>query len=360
MKAPLIIFLGLLLPAISATAQDLGGLVDEVDSRTQFGIFTDFKTEFFDNDGRQTYEGTLVGHLSANLSPRFKYFAEFTLTPDRGSFGQIRLERSIFQFFYSDLLQLRFGRLHTPVSRWNVLYHHGQYLQTSINRPDIVKGKNRLAPIHSTVVELAGNYRLPGGVIYYQGGVGASDDHIHPPGLGTQLQQNPAWYVGVGFTPDRVMDLKVGATLYREKIMYHPETEEGNTNHDLHAVERDRSISAYLTYDRLRWSVISEIMAVTHWGMERYGGTRGYYTQIEHQLPAPYDRGIAYVRYDRLSRNMEDPVFMNDPAETSTGITTGVRVNVYSRVALTSEMRFYGEDLTFPERHLYVQLSAGF
>lgn len=360
MKAPLLIFLSLLLPAMSATAQDLGGLVDEVDSRTHFGIFTDFRSEFFDNDGSHSYEGTLVGHLSANLSPRFKYFAEFTLTPDRGSFGQIRLERSLFQFFYSDLLQLRFGRLHTPVTRWNVLYHHGQYLQTPINKPDIVRPKNRLTPIHSTVIELAGNFKSSVGVISYLGGVGASDDHIHPPGVGTLLQQNPAWYVGVGFTPERLMDLKVGATYYREKVEYHPETEDGHADHDLHAVDRDQSISAYITYDRLRWSVISEIMAITHWGMERYGGTRGYYTQIEHQLPAPYDRGIAYARYDRLTRNMEDPVFVNDPFEVSTGITTGVRVNVYSRVAFTSEMRFYGQDLTFPERHLYVQLSAGF
>ena len=350
----------LLLPLLGAAAQDLGGLVDEIDSRTHFGIFTDFRSEFFDDDGSHSYEGTLVGHLSSNLSPRFKYFAEFTITPDRGTFGQIRLERSLFQFFYSDLIQMRFGRLHTPVSRWNVLYHHGQYLQTPINRPDIVKSSNRLSPIHSTVVELGGNFHSPAGVVSYLAGVGASDDHIHPPGVGTKLQQNPAWYVSLGFTPERIMDLKVGATLYREKVEYHPETEAGHADHDLHAVDRDQTINAYITYDRLRWSVISEIMAVTHWGRERYGGTRGYYTQLEHQLPAPYDRGIAYVRYDRLSRNLEDPVFTDDPFGVSTGITTGVRVNVYSRVAFTSELRMYGEDLTFPERHLYVQLSAGF
>jgi len=351
----------LLLPVLRVSAQDLGGLVDEIESRTHFGIFTDFRSEFFDDDGTHSYEGTFVGHVSTQLSPRFKYFAEFTLTPDRGYFGQIRLERSLFQFFYSDLLQLRFGRLHTPVSRWNVLYHHGQYLQTPINRPDILKSSNRLSPIHSTVIEVGGSYGMAAGRVTYAAGIGASDDHIHPPGVGMLLQQNPAWYVSAAFVPERLMDLRIGGTLYREKVLYHPEIDDGRPhNHDLHSIDRDRTINLHMTYDGRKWSLLSELMAVTHWGKERYGGTAGYYAQVERQLPAPYERGIAYVRYDRLVRNMDDPVFSTDPFRVSTGVTSGVRVNIYTRVAITTELRMYGEDLTFPERHLYVQLSAGF
>ena len=350
----------LLLPAERISAQDLGGLVDEIESRTHFGIFTDFRSEFFDDDKSRSYEGTFVGHVSTQLSPRFKYFAEFTVTPDRGYFGQLRVERSLFQFFYSDLVQVRFGRLHTPVSRWNVLYHHGQYLQTAINRPDILKASNRLSPIHSTVIELGGSYGMAAGEFSYAAAIGASDDHIHPPGVGVLLQQNPAWYVSLGFVPERLMNLRIGGTLYREKVEYHPETDGIDHDHRLHSIDRDQTINAHATYDGRYWSIISEVMSVTHWGMERYGGSMGYYTQVERQLPAPYDHSIGFLRYDRLVRNLDDPVFSKDPFRVSTGISAGVRVNVYSRVAFTAEMRFYGEDFTFPDKHLYVQLSAGF
>ena len=41
-----------------------------------------------------------------------------------------------FTFDKSDRLKVSFGRYHTPINYWNTAFHHGQWLQTTISRPD--------------------------------------------------------------------------------------------------------------------------------------------------------------------------------------------------------------------------------
>jgi hypothetical protein len=145
MKRHLLVLFWLFLPAL-AGAQELSGLIEELDSRIQFGIFTDLKTEFSEvSHDAEWYSGQLVAHFTTVLSERSLYFAEISVSPDRG-YNQVRMERAFFQFYFSDQFRLRLGRIHTPVSHWNATYHHGQYLQTTINRPEMVKDNNRFSP----------------------------------------------------------------------------------------------------------------------------------------------------------------------------------------------------------------------
>lgn len=178
MNKHLLALVWLLVP-FSAGAQELSGLIEDIDSRTQFGLFTDFQTEFNDaNHETKWYSGQVVAHLTSTLSKRAQYFAEITITPDVDHNGQVSLERSFFQFRFSGRLRLRLGRVHTPVSHWNATYHHGQYLQRTISRPEMVDYKNRL-PVHSVVAEVSGTLSRGAGAFFYRLGAGASEDHLH-------------------------------------------------------------------------------------------------------------------------------------------------------------------------------------
>jgi hypothetical protein len=62
----------------------------------------------------------------------FKLFGEYLVSDHEGD-----LERFQLGWQLSDDTVLWIGRFHQPTSVWNHDHHHGQYLQTSITRPDI-------------------------------------------------------------------------------------------------------------------------------------------------------------------------------------------------------------------------------
>ena len=54
----------------------------------------------------------------------------------------------ILRFDRSDQLKVSFGLYHTPINWWNTFYHHGQWLQTSIQRPEMIQFGGRFLPVH--------------------------------------------------------------------------------------------------------------------------------------------------------------------------------------------------------------------
>ena len=92
-------------------------------------------------------EGQFVLHLASALSPRVNFFGELSLTPrtDAGTGSpaatgfNAEVERVIIRFDHSDRLKISFGRYHTPINWWNTAFHHGQWLQTTVSRPEMIQ-----------------------------------------------------------------------------------------------------------------------------------------------------------------------------------------------------------------------------
>src|SRR5581483_5822478 len=101
-------------------------------------------------------EGQFVLHLASALSPRVNFFGELSLTPraDAGTGNppatgfNAEGERAIIRFDQSDQLKVSFGRYHTPINWWNTAYHHGEWLQTTISRPEMVQFGGKFIPVH--------------------------------------------------------------------------------------------------------------------------------------------------------------------------------------------------------------------
>src|SRR5207342_1020446 len=133
------------------------------------------------NDGARGFtEGQFTLHMVSALSPRIAFFGEETFTPrlDAGTGSPAatgfttEVERAIIRFDQSDELKVSFGRYHTPINWWNTAFHHGQWLQTSIGRPEMVQFGGRFLPVHFVGGLVEGTVPAGGLNVSYKGGVG--------------------------------------------------------------------------------------------------------------------------------------------------------------------------------------------
>ena len=58
------------------------------------------------------------------------------------------VERVIIRYDLNDYFKLSFGRYHTPINYWNTAFHHGQWLQTTISRPEMTQFGGSFIPVH--------------------------------------------------------------------------------------------------------------------------------------------------------------------------------------------------------------------
>jgi len=131
--------------------------------------------------------------LKALMELNFEYTDQGVLTYD--------LERFEIGYTINDLWNVWAGRFHTPFGEWNTAYHHGHYIQTSVDRPRFIAFEDQggILPSHTTGVMDSGTFRVNGGDrISYDFFLGngsriipASDGNTIGINLGNQLEFNP-------------------------------------------------------------------------------------------------------------------------------------------------------------------------
>ncbi len=109
-------------------------------------------------------EGQLTLHLSSALSSKVSVFSEITFTarsdagtgtPEAPGFN-VEVERLIIRYDWNDFFKVSFGRFHTPINYWNTAYHHGTWLQTTIDRPEMVQFGGSFIPVHFVGIQVEG------------------------------------------------------------------------------------------------------------------------------------------------------------------------------------------------------------
>ena len=91
--------------------------------------------------------GQFVAHLSSSLGHKVSFFGEMSFTAHDNTFTT-EVERAIIRYDYNDHFKISAGRYHTPINYWNTAFHHGQWLQTTISRPEMIQFGGRLLPVH--------------------------------------------------------------------------------------------------------------------------------------------------------------------------------------------------------------------
>jgi len=340
----LAVILWLAAPRASAAQPPPGGHGDQAPAAVEYPSFhlsgfadVNFASQKASDGARGFTEGQFVLHLASALSPRVHFFGEISFSPraDAGTGTpaatgyNAEIERAIIRFDRSDQLKVSFGRYHTPVNWWNTAYHHGQWLQTTINRPEMIQFGGRFLPVHFIGALVEGSVPASGLNIGYQGGVGNGRGNVISRG-GDAGDNNarPAWLMNVFSKPDRAYGLQVGASLYFDRVSVpaRPEFDE-------------RIVAAHAVWQHEDPEVIAEIANVHH---SQVGGSvtasnLAYYIQTAYRLPIGNRLWKPYYRFEHIDIETTDPVFAGVPS--LDGSTVGVRYDVSTYAAIKGEFR---------------------
>lgn len=205
---------------VGAEGQDAGGMIARFGEVTAtFNIFGDVgfaydNPEVGAGDEGGFFLGSVALFANVQLGDRFRVLSESVLA-QRGASSAISIdqERLWAMWTVNDLLYVKLGTEHSPVSRWNQLYHHGHWLETSISRPYLARfeGGGGVLAMHTTGVELGGRVQpAVGGVDWFLSvsngrGIDATDKQ-----RSFDRNNDKKIDAGVAWQPSCVPDLRVG------------------------------------------------------------------------------------------------------------------------------------------------------
>ncbi len=280
------------------------------------------------------FAGQFVLHFTSVLSPHFSFNSEVSLSARReaatlgGAGYLIEVERSILKYTRSDRFKFSVGRFHTPISYWNVAYHHGSWLQTTVARPELTQFGGTFLPVHFVGALVEGT--VPSGpvTLNYNLGLGNGRSSVASrPGDAGDVNNNRALIGTISARPNDPLDLQMGAAVYQDKY-----TRAGSSTRELIA-------SAHVAWTRETPELIAEYVWVRH---RPVGGgalrrSRAYYVQAAYRLSVFAARLKPYVRYEDMHVAADDPVYVDVPSR-RTGLG-GVRFEASELVAVKAEYR---------------------
>ena len=125
----------------------------------------------------------------------------------------------ILRFDQSDRLKVSFGRYHTPINYWNTAFHHGQWLQTTIARPEMIQFGGRFLPVHFVGALVEGSVPAGGWNLNYKAGVGnGRATVISRGGDAGDVNGDRAWLANAFSKPDRLFGLEFGGSFYGDTV----------------------------------------------------------------------------------------------------------------------------------------------
>jgi hypothetical protein len=283
-------------------------------------------------------EGQFVLHLTSALSQRVSFFGElsFTARADAGTGLPVavgfntEVERAIIRFDQSDYFKLSFGRYHTPINYWNTAFHHGQWLQTSISRPEMTQFGGSFIPVHFIGTLMEGSAPAGGLNLNYNFGLGNGRGAVISRGgdFG-DINNNRAWLVTAFVKPDHPYGLQAGGSVYRDRI--DAVTGFGG---------REWIESAHVVWTKETPEVLAEFANVHH-GV--FGGpvanSQAGYVQVAYRLPFAKKQLKPYYRFEYIHVPKADPIFRVVP--TFHASTAGMRYDITTFAAFKFELRRY-------------------
>lgn len=348
MVRPLLLLAAALVGSGGARAQhdaemDAGGPGVEV---LGFGDVTYVETG---RDEREGFEqGQVIGHVAAALSGQATVFVEVSATavPEAARFD---VERLLFRYAIADALKLSAGRYHTPISYWNTAFHHGLWLQTSVDRPAYTAFGGEYVPVHFVGLLAEGSVFGNGVEVRYAAGVGngRSGDLSRAGGSGDANDER-ALLGSVAVRPEAVYGFEVGVGAYRDQI-----------GRGAGAID-ETILAAHLAFERESPEVLAEVAHIRHDGPQGRASNLAGYAQLAYRLSGGLAQVKPYARYERLDVPAAEPSAF-DPSLDYEAAVGGLRYDFAPMAALKGEYRYerVGEGAAYAHG-VYAQVSFVF
>jgi hypothetical protein len=300
--------------------------------------FGDFNFSATDEQGSTSgfKEGQFVLQFSSALSQKVNFFGETSLTaradagtgtPPAPGFNT-EVERVIIRFDQSDYFKISFGRYHTPINWWNTTFHHGRWLQTTVDRPEMIRFGGQFIPVHFVGGLIEGLLPAYGLNVHYNLGVGNGRASIvSRAGDAGDINSSRAGLINLFVKPDRLFGLQAGGSFYRDRITL----ASGREFHEWIA-------AGHIVWQRENPEVIAEIAQVNHreLGSANTFDSLAYYIQIAYRLPWFEELWKPYYRFEYIHPGT-DPVLQGVPS--LRGSVVGMRYDISHFAALKAEYR---------------------
>jgi hypothetical protein len=312
--------------ATRAGAQENGGLTLDVRG------FADFNYAATQRPGPSGFrDGQVAGHLIAGLTEKLTFFTEVSLT-GRNDGAALEAERAFLRYDQADWLKLSVGRFHTPTSYWNTAYHHGQWLQTTAGKPEMVNGQRYFLPMHFVGAMAEGSHPVGPLELGYALGVGnGRSTNINRSGDGGDVNGSRATVAATTLRLPRVTGIQAGASIYHDRV-----TPDGTTD------ASERTVTGYVTRVTTNSEILVEYARIDHQSLLVAAATRtqsrAYYVQLARALPGAASAFKPYTRFERVRVPSADVVFA--PLKLNyDGRIVGLRYDVAPMAALKLEYR---------------------
>lgn len=293
--------------------------------------------DFSATDQKGTTSGFTLGqfdlHLASALSQKISYFAEITVNAHPLDYT-IEMERSFIRYDYNDFFKISFGRFHTPIGYWNTAYHHGAWLETTIDRPFMVTVGGTFTPLHFVGALAEGNIPSGGLGLGYNVGVGnGRGSNIARPGDAGDINNNRAWVAKLFARPRKTYGLELGASIYRDKITLPTGSE-----------FREWISNAYLVWTKGAPEFLTEFQNVNHRSIatNAVANSDAMYAQFAYRLPWFEKTVKPYYRFEYTHMPLSEQVFIYQPQVES---IFGLRYDISSFAAFKSEYRYSASHL---------------
>jgi hypothetical protein len=297
--------------------------------------------------------GYIVGHVSGSLGGKFSFYSEVTLTqtPDENAGFVTDVARAFLRYDFNDHFKISLGRYHAPVTYWATAFHRGQWLQTTVFRPDYIKDE-WFQPDHFNGVVAEGMLVSRAGIGYIAGfGNGReldlrkqSDPNSFADELGdtNNIGHHHAEVGRLFARPPQVTGVEFGGALYHDVI-----SQSGTPG------VPEWISSAYLAITRETPEIIAEFSNLRHTYLGARFDSQAFYVQLAYRLK-PWPRVKPYGRFERAISADGEPIIGDLSNRKSAG---GARFELTDTAALKVEYSYRSPS---HRKGLYVQTAFTF
>lgn len=278
--------------------------------------------------------GGLDLFFTSQISDHISFLSE-TLFEIGDDGNVLDIERLFIKYDIADYLQVAVGRVHTALGYWNQSFHHGSWLQTTIDRPDIYafEDESGVLPIHAVGIELSGMYDFGSFDLEYTFNIANGRGNIVD-SVQNISDSNDSKALGLMVTirPSKFPGLFFGANFYVDDI---PE----KTDAPVHGEIDEFILGAHAGYLNGNWEFLIEGFSLDHdndnTSAENFN-TWGGYAQAAYR----FDKIKPYYRFDIVQFDKGDSFFLTSFGETLSDVrrhTLGVRYDITAFNALKLE-----------------------
>lgn len=267
--------------------------------------FADVGARYSGNRGNKGVAlGSIDFYITPQLSENVKALIE--LVVEYGGTGAVAVDLERLQLGYTvgSSATAWLGRFHTPLGYWNTAFNHGQQIQTSILRPQMVEFEDRggMLPVRTVGLLGTGAIRAAGGKFTYDlyaGNAPSIRDGTLDPNNSGNRRLDPSSGFNLGYQFAGGADgLKVGLHGYRANVR----------DEAAARVSRLNILGGYAAIDSPVWEVIAEYYRFRNenltGGTGRFGSWAGF-AQVGRRI----ERWTPYGRLEKAVLNQADNYF---------------------------------------------------